>query len=129
MMPRGVLLMLLASVASCATIPKHLAQNGTRSPDGLIVRGDIQWGYVFIDRGEELGVQIGQVYDILGDESHDVIGAIEVRQVWPTFGLAAILELDEGQDPLVKPIRRVYATTRLNALKELRRHRTSDSEQ
>ena len=92
--------------------------------DGLIVR--IQSAdLVFIDRGSEHGITRGDLFEIISSEMliHPLsdsilavtpksVGSLQVLQVYPRTALARLLQLDRGEDPMLKPIERVVDAER-----------------
>ncbi len=87
--------------------------------EGLIVR--IQSAdLVFIDLGTEHGITKGDLFEIISSEMlvHPLsdsilavtpksVGCLQVLQIYPHTALARLLQLDRGEDPMLKPIERV----------------------
>jgi len=93
--------------------------------DGLIIR--IQSAdLVFIDRGSDHGMTRGELFDIVSSEmlvhprtdsilavTPKTVGALRILQVYPLTSLARLVQLDRGEDPMLKPISLVRDAERI----------------
>ena len=72
---------------------------------------------VFIDKGADVSVSIGDLYDIVSDETvyhpltdsvlavtTQAVGAIKILQLFPKTSLARLVYLQMGEDPMLKEI-------------------------
>ena len=96
--------------------------------DGYIIRVQTN-NLVLIDLGQGDGVAVGDLFDIIAAEvlRHPLrdsvlavtpkpVGAVQVKQVYPRMSLAIIIDLDAGEDPMLKPIMRVRDPERIDDL-------------
>lgn len=111
----------LAAAVTLLSLASLSAQDmmSDTSAEGLIVR--LQSAeLVFIDQGAQHGLTRGDLFDIVSTEmlvhplsdsilavTPKIIGALQVLQVYDKTALARLIELDAGEDPMLKPISRV----------------------
>ena len=114
---RTVVAVLLASVA-------FVHASGHTHSDGLIIRYEM--GLIYIDVGQRNGVMKGDLYDIVASEviSHPLtgdtlavtpksVGALQVHQVLDKMSIAKVVQLEPGDDPVLKSIVKVNNPERL----------------
>ena len=123
----GVLLALVALWLSPATAQMPDESMGG---DGLIIR--IQSAdLVFIDRGSDHGMTRGELFDIVSSEmlvhprtdsilavTPKTVGALRILQVYPRTSLARLVQLDRGEDPMLKSISLVRDAERIAEIEE-----------
>lgn len=123
---------LLALVAAALWLSPATAQMPDESMggDGLIIR--IQSAdLVFIDRGSDHGMTRGELFDIVSSEmlvhprtdsilavTPKTVGALRILQVYPRTSLARLVQLDRGEDPMLKPISLVRDAERIAEIEE-----------
>lgn len=91
--------------------------------EGLIIR--IDEGLAYIDLGARNGVVEGDIFDILDSEvlTHPLsgdtlgvaptgVGVLQVRQVFERLALAQVVQLAEGENPMLMPVARIKDPTR-----------------
>jgi hypothetical protein len=89
---------------------------GQMMAGGTIVKM-ISSDLVFIDKGADVSVSIGDLYDIVADETvyhpltdsvlavtTQTVGAIKILQLFPKTALARLVYLQMGEDPMLKEI-------------------------
>ncbi len=127
---------LLPAVAAAALwLTPAMAQQATldesMAGDGLIVR--IQSAdLVFIDRGSEHGISRDDLFDIVSSEmlvhplsdsilavTPKTVGALQVLQVYERTSLARLVQLDRGEDPMLKPIALARDADRIAEIEKL----------
>jgi hypothetical protein len=127
---RGLVLacMLAAPTLLCAQATTTTSSMPGIDGDGYIIR--VQTGnLVLIDLGQGDGVAPGDLFDIVSAEilrhplrdtilavTPKAIGAVQVKQVYPRMSLALIIDLDAGEDPMLKSIMRVRNPDRIDDL-------------
>ena len=125
---RAGALLLQALLVTAVSLSPAMAQMKMGDTDtagkGLIVR--IQSAdLVFIDRGAEQGIARGDLFEIISSETlvHPLsdsilavtpksVGCLQVLQVYQHTALARLLQLDRGEDPMLKPIEPVVDADR-----------------
>ena len=123
---------LLALVAAALWLSPATAQMPDESMggDGLIIR--IQSAdLVFIDRGSDHGMTRGELFDIVSSEmlvhprtdsilavTPKTVGALRILQVYPRTSLARLVQLDRGEDPMLKSISLVRDAERIAEIEE-----------
>ena len=132
----GVLLQALVAAAlwlSPATA-QQMVSNEPMGEDGLIVR--IQSSdLVFIDRGSDHGISRGELFDIISSEmlvhprtdsilavTPKTVGALLILQVYPLTSLARLVQLDRGEDPMLKSISLVRDADRISEIEKQMLH-------
>ena len=122
----------LALVAVALWLSPATAQTPDESMggDGLIIR--IQSAdLVFIDRGSDHGMTRGELFDIVSSEmlvhprtdsilavTPKTVGALRILQVYPLTSLARLVQLDRGEDPMLKPISLVRDADRVSEIEK-----------
>ena len=123
---------LLALVAVAPWLSPATAQMPDESvgTDGLIIR--IQSAdLVFIDRGSDHGMTRGELFDIVSSEmlvhprtdsilavTPKTVGALRILQVYPRTSLTRLVQLDRGEDPMLKSISLVRDAERIAEIEE-----------
>ena len=117
-------MLVLVSLWTLPAMAQKMTADSMRG-DGLIVR--IQAAdLVFIDRGAEHNISRGDLFDIVSSEMlvHPLsdsilavtpksVGAIQILQIYDRTSLARLVQLDAGEDPMLKPVVRVTDAERM----------------